>query len=189
MTERASGGAANRNRSLATLAFMITVGCGSAPPARVATPTGPAVEGGAGPVEEEAEPIDVVNAALPFAVLRGHGGAEVPREVFFTELSAVQAVCVGEGHPNVNDHWAQLQVLDRLSAHNRASDVTTGLGFEMFQRPVQGVLDDYVNGAIDEATMLARTGWKQRWGYDYALYKPMVDLARERGADLLALSA
>ena len=188
MTKRASRGDANRRTGLAAAVVMVTAACGSVPAARVAAPTTPVTHEEESAVAEEAEPIDVANAALPFAVLRGDGGAEVATEGFFAELSGVQAVCVGEGHTNVHDHWAQLQILDRLTAHNRDAGISTGLGFEMFQRPVQGVLDDYVKGGIDEATMLTRTGWKKRWGYDYDLYKPMVDLARVRGADLLALN-
>ena len=54
---------------------------------------------------------------------------------------------------------------------------------------VQGVLDDYEQGAIDEAAFLSRSGWEDRWGYDYALYRPMVNVARDRKMDLLALNA
>src|SRR5690606_8109422 len=62
------------------------------------------------------------------------------------------------------------------------------LGMEMFQRPFQGVLDDFAAGRIDEAALLARAGWKERWGYDFGLYRPMVTLAVERGMALLGLN-
>jgi uncharacterized iron-regulated protein len=124
-------------------------------------------------------------AALPFQVLRAKGGEAVSWEAFIAELAAADAVCIGEHHPSPHDHWAQLHILDALSARTGR---TNGLGMEMFQRPFQGVVDDFVAGRIDEAALLSRAAWKDRWGYDWALYRPMVLLARERGAAILALN-
>jgi len=59
---------------------------------------------------------------------------------------------------------------------------------EMFQRPFQGVLDDFAARRIDEGALLSRSGWKDRWGFDWSLYRPMVLMARDRGAALLAIN-
>ncbi len=133
-------------------------------------------------------PPDVAKAALPFAVLAARGGREVSLASFYDELGKAQAVCIGEQHPDPHYHWAQLQILDELSRRQQAAGLEGALGLEMIQRPFQGVLDDYMAGKIDEATMLARVGWKKRWGYDFALYRPMIRLAKERGLALLALN-
>ncbi len=98
-------------------------------------------------------------------------------------------MCLGENHRNPHDHWAQLHMVDQLTARNRKAGVATALGMEMFQRPFQGVLDDFAARRIDEAALLSRSGWKDRWGFDWSLYRPMVVMARDRGATLVALNA
>jgi len=127
-------------------------------------------------------------AALPFQVLRARGGQVVSWPAFIAELAAADAVCIGEHHPNPHDHWAQLHILEAVSARTRGAGRSPGLGMEMFQRPFQGVVDDFVAGRIDEAALLSRSAWQDRWGYDWSLYRPMVLLARTRGAAILALN-
>ena len=140
--------------------------------------------GGRGP----AGPGGAHSAALPFQVLRARGGQVVQWQGFVAELAAADAVCIGEHHPNPHDHWAQLHILDAVSARARDDGRSPGLGLEMFQRTFQGVVDDFTAGRIDEAALLGRSAWKERWGYDWSLYRPMVMLARERGAAILALN-
>jgi uncharacterized iron-regulated protein len=131
------------------------------------------------------EAADLERAALPFRVLALPGGGEIAWEEFVDRLREVDAICVGEQHSNPHHHWAQLQVVEALVARGERA----ALGMEMFQRPFQGVLDDYADGRIDEDTMLARTGWHERWGFAYDLYRPMVEAAVRSGADLVALNA
>ena len=50
----------------------------------------------------------------------------------------------------------------------------------MFQRPFQGVLDDFAAKRIDDAALRSRTGWEDRWGYDYGFYGPTIDAAVDR---------
>jgi hypothetical protein len=59
---------------------------------------------------------------------------------------------------------------------------------EMVQRPHQAVLDDYAAGKIGADALISRTGWKDRWGYDFALYQPIIDRAVQARAALLALN-
>jgi len=127
-------------------------------------------------------------AGLPFRVLRARGGQEIGWDAFLAEVGGADAVCVGENHRNPHDHWAQLHLFDALSARSRAGAVTIALGMEMFQRPFQGVLDDFAARRIEEAALLSRTAWKERWGFDWSLYRPMVFMARDRGAAILALN-
>ncbi|HEY8141173.1 MAG TPA: ChaN family lipoprotein [Kofleriaceae bacterium] len=134
------------------------------------------------------EPRGADKAALPFQVLRARGGQVVPWDGFIAELAAADAVCIGEHHPSPHDHWAQLEILRAVGERARGAGRAPGLGLEMFQRPFQGVVDDFVAGRIDEAALLSRAAWKDRWGYDWSLYRPMVLLARERGAAILALN-
>ncbi len=71
--------------------------------------------------------------------------------------------------------WStQLTVIRALYAR----DERLGVGLEMFQRRYQKSLDRYVAGAIDEATMLEDTEYRTRWGWDWALYRPIVDFCK-----------
>ena len=104
-------------------------------------------------------------------------------EIFF-ESSRV--VCVGEEHNNPHHHWVQLETVTQLIARKKQP---LALGMEMFQRPFQGVLDDYAARRIDAAALRSRAGYDERWGYDYGFYGPTIDRARDAGATLLALNA
>lgn len=158
----------------APLALLLSIGCGPASSGKGA--------------EEPTREHGVAAAELPHKVLRAEGGQEISDRTLISELAEAEAVCIGEAHPNPHHHWVQLTLLERLLERNQEAGVTTALGMEMFQRPFQGVLDDYAAGRIDEETLLSRAGWDERWGYDWGLYSPMVELAVRHGAELLALN-
>lgn len=143
--------------------------------------TGP--ETGAGSDGDDEATMSVADAALPYKILT-RDGRELSRAQFVTAVGASRAICVGEQHPNPHDHWAQLQIWTMLASGGGQ----VALGMEMFQRPFQGVLDDYTAGVIDNAGLLSRSDWENRWGYDFALYQPMIELAAERKLTLLALN-
>lgn len=122
-------------------------------------------------------------AALPYRVLDARTGREIAVTAFWDRLAAARAVCVGEDHKNPHHHWVQLEVVRRLVPRWPRS----ALGMEMFQRPFQGVLDDFAAGRIDDATLRSRAGWAERWGYDYGFYGSTIDAAKSGRAALLAL--
>ncbi len=93
-------------------------------------------------------------------------------------------VYVGEGHTNYAHHAVQLEVIKGLLGKDRK----IAIGMEMFQRPYQAVLDDYVNGAIDRKTFLKKTEYFTRWRFDYELYQPIIDYARENRIPVIALN-
>jgi hypothetical protein len=59
---------------------------------------------------------------------------------------------------------------------------------EMFQRPFQKVLDDYIGGKIAEAEFLKGTEYFKRWGFDYHLYRPILLYARSENIPVIALN-
>jgi uncharacterized iron-regulated protein len=132
-------------------------------------------------------PRGVEAAELPFVVY-GRDGATVEPAAMYDALAGARAVCIGEQHTNPHDHWVQLHLLDEISRRAKDGGVALALGFEMFQRPFQNVLDDYAAGAFDDRVLLARSEWRDRWGYDFALYRPMIRMAIERGLALVALN-
>ncbi len=131
--------------------------------------------------------VGVEAAALPYALVDGRTGRAVTEPELYAALAAARAICVGEDHPNPHHHWAQLTIVDGVATHLRGKRLA--LGMEMVQTPFQGVLDDWTAGTIDEPALLSRTGWADRWGYDFTLYRPILERARAAGMALLALNA
>ena len=103
---------------------------------------------------------------------------------FADRLMEADAICVGETHDSEIHHQVQLAVIKALYAR----DDRLGVGFEMFQRPFQKSLDRFTSGATDEATMLEDTEYKRRWGFDWALYRPIADFCRRNQIPMAALN-
>lgn len=93
-------------------------------------------------------------------------------------------VYVGEYHDQYAHHLVQLQVLKGL--YQKGPKIAVGM--EMFQRQFQKVLDDYIAGATDEREFLKKSEYFKRWGYDYSLYKPVLDFARTQKIPIIALN-
>jgi aminopeptidase N len=98
-------------------------------------------------------------------------------------------VCFGETHDNRAHHLAQARAADELAARARSAGVPFALGFEMFQTPFQSALTGFALGSLDEAALLLDSEYATRWGYDIALYRPLLDLVREYQLPALALNA
>jgi uncharacterized iron-regulated protein len=177
----------------ALAALLLLGACGGSYPAP--KPAAPAATGDA-PTEapESAHarvdigPDGVEAAALPFRLVHTRGGREAPLEPTYDALVSKQAICIGETHDNPHDHWAQLHLIDVITTRAAAQGISVAVGMEMFQRPFQGVLEDYAAKRIDADTLMSRSGWDERWGYDFDFYRPLIDLAVERGAALLGLN-
>lgn len=111
-----------------------------------------------------------------------------------TSLAAVleaaagaDAVCVGEHHDEPAHHRFQHGVLRHLIARRGARPLA--LGLEMVTRPFQAALDDYRTGALDEAGLARALDWERRWGFDFAMYRPLFVEAHDYGLGLVALNA
>jgi uncharacterized iron-regulated protein len=102
-----------------------------------------------------------------------------------TPRAATQAVVLlGEQHDSAADHQWQLATITRLYAANPG----LVLGFEMFPRAAQPLLDRWVAGQLSESDFLARTDWAHVWGFPPALYTPIFRFARDHHIPMLALN-
>ena len=95
-----------------------------------------------------------------------------------------RVIFVGEQHDRYEDHINQAAIIEGLLARGRS----VAIGMEMFQQPYQPALDAYVAGEIDEAELLRRTQYFDRWRFDYRLYRPILSLARVHGIPVIALN-
>lgn len=114
-----------------------------------------------------------------YRLVHSRTGQEVTLARAADDLAAQDVVYFGELHDNVAGHRVYAE-LAALLADRRADLV---ISFEMFERDVQGVVNDYLRGRIEEAEFLKHgRPWK-----DYARdYKPLVELARGRKLDVIA---
>jgi uncharacterized iron-regulated protein len=94
-------------------------------------------------------------------------------------------ICIGETHDSDLCHRVQLQILKALYAR----DGRLGVGMEMFQRPYQKEIDRYFRGETSEEDFLRATEYRQRWGFDWSLYRPIVEFCRKNNLPLAALNA
>jgi uncharacterized iron-regulated protein len=107
-----------------------------------------------------------------------------PLAKIIPRLDGARVVFVGETHDRYDHHLSQLEVIRGL--HARRGDIA--IGMEFFQQPFQAALDDYVAGRIEERELLARTEYYERWRFDYRLYRPILQYAREHRIPLIALN-
>ncbi|BCB96363.1 hypothetical protein JZK55_12850 [Dissulfurispira thermophila] len=99
-------------------------------------------------------------------------------------VSSKKIVYIGEYHDRFAHHNVQLEVIKGLHKKNKK----IAIGMEMFQRPFQKVLDDYIAGMINEKEFLKKSEYFKRWGFDYNLYKPILDFAVQEKIPVVALN-
>ncbi|MCP9900835.1 ChaN family lipoprotein [Cyanobium sp. Cruz CV13-4-11] len=99
-------------------------------------------------------------------------------------LAKRPVVLLGERHDSAAHHLWQLATLQALQERSPG----LSLGLEMVPRRLQPVLDRWVAGALEERAFLDALDWPAIWGYDAALYLPILRFARDRRVPLLALN-
>jgi hypothetical protein len=163
------------------LALMLTAS-GCRPEAGTVEP-----EGRAGAVQDPAEP--GAGGAGEAGVLEHElrifdaKGRERSLGSLLDELAKRDVVLLGETHLDDVTHRFELAVLEGLAKRREGKVV---LSMEMFERDVQGVLDRYLAGEIDEAAFLAES---RPWGNYRPDYRPLVETARARKLPVVAANA
>ena len=100
-------------------------------------------------------------------------------------LEANKIIFVGETHDRYDHHLNQLAILRAM--HER--DPNLAIGVEWFQEPFQPIVDAWLAGKIDEDELLQRTGYFDRWRYDYRMLRPIMEYAKSNHLPVLALNA
>jgi uncharacterized iron-regulated protein len=129
-----------------------------------------------------------VNAAerggcVPVGVWIYPGRNEQPDDVL-AALARRGVVLLGESHDEAEHHRWQLHTIAALVS--RRPDMV--LGFEMFPRRVQAVLDRWSKGELNEADFLREVDWTEIWGTDAEFYLPLFHFARMHRLPMLALN-
>ncbi len=63
------------------------------------------------------------------------------------------------------------------------------LALESFQASAQKYLDAYLEGELTLDELRAKSNWDRVWGFSWDHYRPLLELAKERGFQLLALNS
>lgn len=100
------------------------------------------------------------------------------------ELKKSNVVYLGEIHDSSQHHQNQLKIIQDLYKNNPK----IAIGMEMFQRPFQEIINQYIAGKITESELVEKTEYKNRWGFDWELYAPILRFAKEKQIPVLALN-
>jgi uncharacterized iron-regulated protein len=145
-------------------------------PASTPTPAPPAL-----PVPKQ---VSEHKAPLVFDVLDSKSNKVITFGELMDRLNKADFVCVGEQHDSDECHRIQLQIIKALFAR----DERIGVGMEMFQKPYQSAIDRYFAGLISEEEFLKDSDYAKRWGFDWKLYRPIVEFCRRNDVPLAALN-
>ncbi len=129
-------------------------------------------------------PSDAAAAACAAGRWTVPGATEPLAMLPFDELARRPVVLLGENHDNAEHHRWQLHTAVALHAQN----ANMVLGFEMFPRRVQPVLDAWVAGELTVSAFLERVDWQTVWGYPAELFLPLFHFARQHRIPMLALN-
>jgi uncharacterized iron-regulated protein len=98
------------------------------------------------------------------------------------QIAQSNVIYLGETHDSAKDHENQLKIIQELYKRNKK----IAIAMEMFQRPFQNVIDEYLAGKITEEELVKRTEYEQRWGFDWELYAPIIRFAKQNKIPVLA---
>ncbi|MCE9661819.1 ChaN family lipoprotein [Halomonas sp. M5N1S17] len=111
-------------------------------------------------------------------------GTRLTPDALFAELAERDVVLLGEQHDDVDHHRWQLHTLAGL--HGRRPDMVIAL--EMLPREAQPALDAWVAGELGEQAFIDESRWNTAWGFDPALYFPILHFARLHRVPLKAIN-
>lgn len=95
-----------------------------------------------------------------------------------------RVVLLGEAHATPGIHAWQAHTAAMLARDGRPLVIAV----EWLPRSAQAALDRFVAGTTDEGEFLAESDWKTLWRHDFAAYRPVFALARERRIPIRALN-
>jgi uncharacterized iron-regulated protein len=112
------------------------------------------------------------------------GGEKISFDQLIEQIDSSKVIFVGEAHDQIEHHHIELRILQGLVA--KGKDVVVGM--EMFHRSQQPVLDRWSQGSLTEKEFRKETNWDMTWGFDYQLYKGILDEAKNHHLKVLGLN-
>ncbi|MBI5135972.1 MAG: ChaN family lipoprotein [Nitrospirae bacterium] len=147
-------------------------------------PSGAVPEAGDGPDGSASSPYADLDHLAPGTLVHVPTGRGVDFDQMMAVVADARVVFVGEMHTNLEDHRAQLQVLEAMQRHHPGQVV---VGLEMFTHDAQPELDAWLAGTLSNEDFLR--AWYRNWSEDYAYYAAILEFARDNRIPLVALNA
>ncbi len=123
---------------------------------------------------------DAAKAETPAPqLINARSGEEVGTSTVVADFAERDVLFLGEEHDSTPGHEMQLQLIQAL----HKLDLDLVISMEQFERDVQGVLNDYLAGRIDEEEFLANS---RPWPNYKEHYRPIVEFAKEHNLDIIA---
>ncbi|PID49028.1 MAG: hypothetical protein CR991_08680 [Proteobacteria bacterium] len=114
-----------------------------------------------------------------------HQDTDLDFQVFLEQLRDKRWVFVGETHDRYDHHLTQLAILKGL--YEQSPKIA--IGVEWFQQAFQPAIDDWLAANISEDELLRRSGYYERWRYDYRMLRPVMEFAKAHQLPVIALNA
>ena len=102
----------------------------------------------------------------------------------YDEIKDKRIIYVAESHDKFSHHLNQLRVIKALKQNGKE----VAIAMEMFQKPFQKDLDEYIEGKTSLNEFLKNSQYFKRWRFDYNLYKPILDYAKKHKIRIIALN-
>ena len=110
-----------------------------------------------------------------------HGdGSPATLDDIIQAAQRVNVTFIGETHDDPVAHYLEVEILNRVAGPGWT------LSLEMFERDVQGVLDEYLDGLIEERDLIASG---RAWGNYRSNYKPLIEIAKDKHMPVIAANA
>lgn len=103
---------------------------------------------------------------------------EVSLEELIKATEGYQVIFFGENHDDSIGHYLEKTIFEKII---NLYPQRAALSMEMFERDVQGVMNEYLAGFIQEKHLIKEG---RAWS-NYRDYKPMVELAKKAGAPVI----
>ncbi len=120
-----------------------------------------------------------------YAWIDGKTGKQLSWDDVIGRLRASNIVVVGEQHDQKSHHEVQRRIVEVLAGDGPGLVV----GMEMLTWEKQPELDRFNRGDIDAVGLRDAVDWKKAWGFDFALYQPILEAGHRGGAGFIALNA
>ncbi|MEG3907560.1 ChaN family lipoprotein [Microcoleus sp. w2-18bC1] len=111
-------------------------------------------------------------------------GQTYTNQEILQQLVKAKVVYLGETHDSAEDHQAQLAIIREMQRQNRK----IAIAMEMFQRPFQSAIDNYLAGKLTEEQLVEQTEYDRRWRFPWESYAPILRFAKENQLPVLALN-
>jgi uncharacterized iron-regulated protein len=111
-------------------------------------------------------------------------GQSYTNQEILQQLVKAKVVYLGETHDSAEDHQAQLAIIREMQRQNRK----IAIAMEMFQRPFQSAIDNYLAGKLTQEQLVEQTEYDRRWRFPWESYAPILRFAKENQLPVLALN-